>query len=94
MATDAWWASLSEGQRRLLIAAATAEASLKIAALIDIQRRPAEPDPRPEGAVASRHGGQSARPAVVFRDRPQAHCLTTLRPGGIPRSSAPIRAAG
>ncbi len=41
MATDAWWASLSEGQRRLLIAAATAEATLKIVALIDIQRRPA-----------------------------------------------------
>jgi hypothetical protein len=41
MATDAWWANLSEGQRRLLIAAATAEATLKIVALIDIQRRPA-----------------------------------------------------
>jgi hypothetical protein len=41
MATDAWWANLSEGQRRLLVAAATAEATLKIVALIDIQRRPA-----------------------------------------------------
>ena len=41
MATDARWANLSEGQRRLLIAAATAEATLKIVALIDIQRRPA-----------------------------------------------------
>jgi hypothetical protein len=41
MAADAWWANLSEGQRRLLIAAATAEATLKIVALIDIQRRPA-----------------------------------------------------
>jgi Phospholipase_D-nuclease N-terminal len=41
MATDAWWANLSQGQRRLLIAAATAEATLKIVALIDIQRRPA-----------------------------------------------------
>ncbi len=41
MATDTWWANLSEGQRRLLIAAATAEATLKIVALIDIQRRPA-----------------------------------------------------
>ena len=41
MATDARWANLSEGQRRLLVAAATAEATLKIVALIDIQRRPA-----------------------------------------------------
>jgi hypothetical protein len=41
MAADTWWADRSEGQRRLLIAAATAEATLKIVALIDIQRRPA-----------------------------------------------------
>lgn len=34
------WADLSERQRRLLVAAAIAEASLKIAALIDIQHRP------------------------------------------------------
>ncbi len=36
------WADLSDGQRRLLVAAAAAEASLKIAALVDIQRRPAD----------------------------------------------------
>jgi hypothetical protein len=41
MAGDDWWANRSEGQRTLLIAAATAEATLKIVALIDIQRRPA-----------------------------------------------------
>jgi hypothetical protein len=35
------WSDLTEAQRRLLVAAAIAEASLKIAALIDIQRRPA-----------------------------------------------------
>jgi hypothetical protein len=35
------WAELSDSQRRLLVAAAAAEATLKIAALIDIQRRPA-----------------------------------------------------
>jgi hypothetical protein len=35
------WADLSVTQRRLLVAAAAAEASLKIAALIDIQRRAA-----------------------------------------------------
>jgi len=34
------WADLSDGQRRVLVAAAAAEATLKIAALIDIQRRP------------------------------------------------------
>jgi hypothetical protein len=39
---DIRWADLSDGQRRLLVAAAAAEASLKIAALIDIQRRPAD----------------------------------------------------
>jgi hypothetical protein len=33
------WAELSVTQRRLLVAAAAAELSLKIAALIDIQRR-------------------------------------------------------
>ena len=36
------WAELSDRQRALLLAAATAELSLKIAALIDIKRRPAD----------------------------------------------------
>jgi hypothetical protein len=36
------WADLSDSQRKLLIGAAAAELSLKIAALIDIKRRPAE----------------------------------------------------
>jgi hypothetical protein len=35
------WSDLSDTQRKLLVAAAACEASLKIAALIDIQRRPA-----------------------------------------------------
>jgi hypothetical protein len=35
------WAQLSVTQRRLLVTAAAAELSLKIAALIDIQRRAA-----------------------------------------------------
>jgi hypothetical protein len=34
------WSDLSTAQRRLLVAAAACEAALKIAALIDIQRRP------------------------------------------------------
>ena len=36
------WDQLSERNRRLLIAAAAAEGCLKIAALIDIKRRPAD----------------------------------------------------
>jgi len=36
------WAELSDRQRALIITAAAAELSLKIAALIDIKRRPAE----------------------------------------------------
>ena len=35
------WSDLTRVQRRLLVGAAAAEAALKIAALIDIQRRPA-----------------------------------------------------
>jgi hypothetical protein len=40
--TEVRWADLSDGQRWLLIGAATAEAALKIAALVDMQRRPAD----------------------------------------------------
>lgn len=36
------WAELSDRQRALILTAAAAELSLKIAALIDIKRRPAE----------------------------------------------------
>ena len=36
------WADLSDRQRALILSAAAAELSLKIAALIDIKRRPAE----------------------------------------------------
>jgi hypothetical protein len=35
------WSDLSERNRRLLIAAAAAEGILKVAALIDLKRRPA-----------------------------------------------------
>jgi len=35
------WSELSDGDRRVLIAAATAEAGLKAAVLIDLRRRPA-----------------------------------------------------
>ena len=36
------WAEISDGQRKLLVGAAAAELSLKIVALIDINRRPAD----------------------------------------------------
>jgi hypothetical protein len=36
------WSNLSERTRRLIIAAAVADGTLKIAALIDIKRRPAD----------------------------------------------------
>ena len=36
------WANLSDRQRALLLGAAAAELSLKIAALLDIKRRPAD----------------------------------------------------
>jgi hypothetical protein len=41
MAARKQWRDLSEHNRRLLIAAAVAEGILKVAALIDIKRRPA-----------------------------------------------------
>ena len=41
MAARKQWSDLSERTRRLVITAAVAEAILKVAALIDIKRRPA-----------------------------------------------------
>jgi hypothetical protein len=41
MATRRGWSDLSERRRRLLIAAGVVEGLLKLAALIDIRRRPA-----------------------------------------------------
>jgi hypothetical protein len=41
MAARRRWRDLSERKRRLLVAAAVAEGILKLAALIDIRRRPA-----------------------------------------------------
>jgi hypothetical protein len=41
MAARKRWSDLSEGTRRLIIATAVAEGILKVAALIDIKRRPA-----------------------------------------------------
>jgi hypothetical protein len=41
MATRRRWSDLSEGTRRLIITAAVADVTLRVAALIDIKRRPA-----------------------------------------------------
>jgi hypothetical protein len=41
MATRRRWSDLSERRRRLLMTAAAAEGVLKLAALIDLKRRPA-----------------------------------------------------
>jgi len=42
MAAQRKWSDLSEGTRKLIIAAAVADSILKGAALIDIKRRPAD----------------------------------------------------
>jgi hypothetical protein len=41
MAASKQWSDLSEGRRRLFIAVAVVDGTLRIAALIDIKRRPA-----------------------------------------------------
>jgi hypothetical protein len=43
------WSDLSDRQRVLIVAAAAAELSMKIAALADIKRRPAEQIRGPKG---------------------------------------------
>jgi len=41
MAAKRRWSDLSQGQRRLVIAAAAVDGALKIAALVDMRKRPA-----------------------------------------------------
>ena len=53
MAASKQWSDLSEGTRKLLIAAAVADVSLRIAALIDIKRRPASQIRGPKWAWAT-----------------------------------------
>jgi Family of unknown function (DUF5652) len=53
MAARQQWNDLSERDRRLLIAVAVADGALKIAALIDIKRRPASQIRGPKWAWAT-----------------------------------------
>ena len=52
------WSDLSERTRRLLVTAAVADAALRVAALIDIKRRPA-------GQIRGRKGVWAAVVALV-----------------------------
>jgi hypothetical protein len=80
---DIRWADLSNGQRKLLIAAAAAEATFKLAALIDIQRRRCGAPPW--WSICS----------ARCRISPSAESvLTDVRPGGTPRSLLETRASG
>ena len=53
MTTRKKWSDLSQRNRALLITAAVAEGSLKVAALIDIKRRPASQIRGPKWAWAT-----------------------------------------
>jgi hypothetical protein len=53
MTTSKKWSDLSQRNRALLITAAVAEGSLKVAALIDIKRRPASQIRGPKWAWAT-----------------------------------------
>ena len=77
MAARKQWRDLSEQNRRLLIAAAVAEGVLKVAALIDIKRRPASQIPGPKWvwaamvAVVSSAGVVPVSYFVVGRRQPR-----------------------
>jgi hypothetical protein len=62
MAARKQWSDLSERTRRLLITAAVAEGILKVAALIDIKRRPASQSEGRSGCRQLRRG----RASLVF----------------------------
>jgi hypothetical protein len=61
------WSDLSERTRRLLIAAAVADGTLRVAALIDIKRRPASQIRA--GNVCGRQPSHSSAPPGSCRSR-------------------------
>jgi hypothetical protein len=73
------WSELSQRQRAIIGAAAAAELSLKVAALIDIKRLACGPYPRPETRVADGYGGEPARAAFLLPIRPQAQLAAGTR---------------
>jgi hypothetical protein len=73
------WSDLSQGQRRLLVGAAVVEGVLKVAALIDIKKRPANQIRGPKWAWATSVavvGSAGILPISYFifgrRDQPRA----------------------
>ena len=72
------WSDLSKRSRRLIIAAAVAEAGLKTAALIDIKRRPASQIRgskwiwAPAGVIVNSFGGAPLAYFAFGRRRPTA----------------------
>lgn len=53
MAAKKRWQDLTERQRRFIVAAATVEGALKVAALADLKRRPAQRIRGPKGLWAA-----------------------------------------
>lgn len=62
----AFWASLSSRQRALLLAAAAAELSLKVAALVDMSRRPASQIRGPKFAWRAAMAVNTLGPVAYF----------------------------
>jgi hypothetical protein len=91
MAARKQWSDLSPRTRRLLIAAAVTEAILKIAALIDIKRRPASQIRGPKWlwagvvAVVSSAGVMPVSYFVFGRRQPRS----LSRRSGAPRGDQP-----
>ena len=82
MAAKRRWSDLDESTRKLIITVAVAEGILKVAALIDIKRRPTRPDPGSEVAVGPRgSSGQlrGGRTDLIFRLRSAAAAVAIRR---------------
>jgi hypothetical protein len=81
-----WWSGLSNRNRKLIIASATAEAILKAAVLIDIRRRPASQIRGSKrmwiiGAVLVNSGGLGPLSYFAFGRRRHAEGVELPAPG-------------